>query len=499
MTTLQLCFGETEVTVNKEDYELFSVSSVSGFCLVQGHSCEFVPLIVSGLQGIDLDLVESAMSFTSESEAPTNIQGNFLVAERVVKQYFGAKGDGLIRWGEYLDLLFASKSSSATVSAFISFFISNQRLLFGGFDFDPESILAQTAFPALSRRACAIELDPFHAEAPLACSSAVLVGYGLPVSVVDLLDPESLVVAGPAAAHMVQPQLTIPAIDIHVLDVEGSATLIQTLVEALRADNRIVCSPTEGALDYLVAVAPSSVLQINIIRTRAKNIETVLRGFGTVAYQACFDGSHVHLTAAAKNDHDSFTVSYTYITEDRFPPIATPSGFNERRDACLSPQAPVIVQDSIINNLELVRCPSTVELTEYFQTYVHSLYRPEWFGSVSNAIANLETLSVLPLCVVVDDWHPSEVLSVKVLRPEARTLFSMSLLASHLVDGQYLSLATQGEDAFEAPVEWYNLGELVDAPSTVPAWTFLQLRCKITYSEALEDFKIQLERVYIVL
>ena len=94
---------------------------------------------------------------------------------------------------------------------------------------------------------------------------------------------------------------------------------------------------------------------------------------------------------------------------------------------------------------------------------------------------------------------PSIVYSPLRQIPEARTLFSMSLLASHLVDGQYLSLATQGEDAFEAPVEWYNLGELVDAPSTVPAWTFLQLRCKITYSEALEDFKIQLERVYIVL
>jgi hypothetical protein len=454
---------------------------------------------VEGLQGTDLELVKAALSFTPETQAPAAIQGDFVVAELVVKQYFGATGAGLVKWNSFLDFLFESKNSSASVSAFLSFFAVNERLLFGGFDFDPESILAQTAFPMTSRRACAIQIDPFHAETPISCSAAVLVSYGLPTSVVDLLDPESLLVAGPAAAHLVQPQLTIPAIDVHVLDVAGSETLIQDLVSALRADHRIVCAPSNGSKEYLVAVAPSNVLQINILRTRAKNIETVLRGFGTVSYQACFDGTHVHLTAAAKNDHDNFTTTYTHITDDRFPPLALPSGFDERLNACLSPQAPVIVQDSVIATLGLVRCPNSVELTAYFRTYVHSLHRPEWFGTVANAIANLETFSILPLCVVTNDWQPGNLLNVKVLRPEARTLFSMSLLSSHIVEDKYLSLATHGAEAFDAPVEWYNLGQLVDTPPVVPAWTFLELRCKITFSETLEDFQIQLESAYIVL
>ena len=499
MTTLVVCFGESELTINKQDYLLFSGSQSSGYCLVDGHACAHEPLIIDALQPDDLHLVKSALSFTSEMEPPASIQGNFVVTELVVKKYFGAAGAGLTRWVDYLDFLFSHKSSSTSVSAFLSFFMTSGRLLFGGFDFDPEVILAQTDFPAVARRACAIRIDPFHAESPVPCSSAVLVAYGLPSSVVDLLDPLSAVVAGPAAAHMVQPQLTIPAIDIHVFDVDGSSAVIQGIASALRAANRVVCSPAFGDQEYIVAVAPSNFLQINVIRTRAKNIETVLRGFGTVSNQACFDGSHVHLTAAAKNDHDNFTTTYTYITEDRFPPPALPSGFDERRDACLSPEAPVIVQDSIIQSLDLVRSPESVGLSLYFQTYVHSLYRPEWFGSVANAISNLEPFSVLPLCVVIDDWSPGNVLNVKVLRPESRSLFASSLLGTHLIDNRYLSLPTQVGETFDAPVEWYNLGELIDEPSLVSAWTFLQLRCKITYSDELQNFRIQLESAHIVL
>ncbi len=500
-STIFLCFGAEELTVNRVDYLLFDTSSSPGFCMLENHTCGYPSLTFASIQNPELSLIKHAVSFDpNTTEITGEIQGRFDMVETVIMYYFGAVGDGLSRWSAFKSYLIALEDNSVSNDSLVSFFIMENHLLIGGVDIDTDQVIANTNFPVDVLRLCAIRMDPFYPLAPNPNTGETLVGYGLPSSVLTALNPNTLVIAGPAAAHLVAPQITIPAIDLHVLDVAGADTVVDGLVVLLRAAGRIISTKTEGAVNYLVAVAPSDLIQVNILRTRAKDIETVLRGFGTVAYQACFDGTNVHITGAAGQDHANYTTSYTYITEDTFPDQALPSGVDIRRDVCLNPGAPTVVQDSVLAVIDLERCPEQVDLDEFFYTYVHSLHRSEWFGTVANAIANLEPVSVMPLCVVRKPWSPDDVLRVKIIRPSSRALFAASLLASNLIDGKFLEFQTTAGQVFESPVEWHSQGQLLaNPPSVVEAWTIVQLRCKITYDENLASFQMRLESVFIVL
>ncbi len=497
-SAIDICIGDgAPFQLQRGDYEFLQYNSNVGFCIGDSCSCEFPVLVIPGMGPQDRGLLKLALTFDGSFNTSEGIFGRFDVVERVIVFYFGAQNAGLERW-EAFELFLLQTEIPSSPEIFLSYFAEEGHLLAGGLMIDSEEVLALTDYPEFIRRSCAVLMDPYSRASALPNDASVLVGFGAPQSLLNLLGPTTAVIAGQAAAHIVAPYVPISAIDVHVLDVPGSESLIQVIVECLRSQNRIVCQRIDMNSDHIVSVL-SGLMQINVLRTRATDIDAVLRGFGTGAFQVCFDGAFVHMTGAAAKDHENFTFTQSFAKADVFPAAALPEGSDVRRETCLSADAPSLVQDHMLSKFGLIRCPQEVFIENFFYDYVHTLHKPQWFGSLNTAIEMLEPTSELPLCVVVREWSPEHVLRVKVVRAASRLLFQTSLLASNLIDGMFLDLITHPIEAYEyPPVEWFRQGLQIETPQDLQPWTFLKINCRVFFSQFTNSFHFQLASITIL-
>jgi hypothetical protein len=130
----------------------------------------------------------------------------------------------------------------------------------------------------------------------------------VPRNVFDHLGLTTAVIAGSAASQLLTPELAFDMcsdVDIFVFDTEEADVIIKNIVRVCQLTGKyVVCQSGESVLTLVGYVTTR---RLQIIRTRAKNVDALFMDFDLNACKAAFDGIHVIATCSCVLDTMTLT------------------------------------------------------------------------------------------------------------------------------------------------------------------------------------------------